>query len=96
MDYIHYDLWGPAQELSLGGNRYFVTFIDDFSRKVWNYALKHKDQVFEKFKEWKSLVENQNSNRVKKLRTDNGLEFCNQQFRSYCPNGGIARHRTVH
>ncbi|KAH9668238.1 hypothetical protein KPL70_021339 [Citrus sinensis] len=95
LDYIHSDLWGPAQELSLGGNRYFVSFIDDFSRKVWTYALKHKDQVFEKFKEWKSLVENQTGKKVKKLRTDNGLEFCNQQFGSYCANEGIMRHRTV-
>ena len=95
LDYIHSYLWGPAQELSLGGNKYFVSFIDDFSRKVWTYALKHKDQVFEKFKEWKNLVENQTGKKAKKLRTDNGLEFCNQQFGSYCANEGIMRHRTV-
>ena len=57
--------------------------------------LKHKDQVFEKFKEWKSLVENQTGRKVKKLRTDNGLEFCNQQFDSYYANEGIARHKIV-
>ena len=34
LDYVHYDLWGPTQELSLGGKRYFVTIINDFSRKV--------------------------------------------------------------
>ena len=72
-----------------------MSFINDISRKVWTYALKHKDRVFEKFKEWKSLVENQTSKKVKKLRTDNGLEFYNQQFGSYCANEGIMRHMTV-
>ncbi|KAH9687012.1 hypothetical protein KPL70_014605 [Citrus sinensis] len=62
---------------------------------VWVYVLKHKDQVFNKFKEWKTLVENQTGKKVKKLRTDNGLEFWNQQFNSYCANEGIARHKTV-
>ena len=42
--------------------------------------------MLEKFKEWKSLVENQTGKKVKKLRTDNGLEFCNQQFGSYYAN----------
>ncbi|KAH9743535.1 hypothetical protein KPL70_003339 [Citrus sinensis] len=38
------DLWGPAQIPSLGGNRYFMTMIDDYSRRVWVYVLKSKDQ----------------------------------------------------
>ncbi|KAH9716149.1 Integrase catalytic domain-containing protein [Citrus sinensis] len=95
LDYIHSDLWGPVQTSSLGGNSYFLSIIDDYSRRVWVYVLKHKDQVFSKFKEWKTLVENQTGKKVKKLRTDNGLEFCNQQFNSYCANEGIARHKTV-
>ncbi|KAH9657534.1 hypothetical protein KPL70_023118 [Citrus sinensis] len=95
LDYIQSDLWGPAQTSSLGGNSYFLSIIDDYSRRVWVYVLKHKDQVFSKFKEWKTFVENQTGKKVKKLRTDNGLEFCNQQFNSYCANEGIARHKTV-
>ncbi|KAH9703748.1 Integrase catalytic domain-containing protein [Citrus sinensis] len=95
LEYIHSDLWGPAQTISLSGNTYFLSLIDDYSRRVWVYVLKHKDQVFGKFREWKSLVENQTGLKVKKLRTDNGLEFCNQEFDSYCAYHGIARHRTV-
>ena len=59
------------------------------------YVLKNKDQVFEKFKELKHLVENQTGQRLKKLRTDNGLEFCNQLSDSLCAAKGITRHRTV-
>ncbi|KAH9763592.1 Integrase catalytic domain-containing protein [Citrus sinensis] len=91
LEYIHSDLWGPAQTISLGG--YFLSLIDDYSRRVWVYVLKHKDQVFGKFREWKSLVENQIRLKVKKLITDNGLEFCNQEFDNYCADHGIARHR---
>lgn len=40
LDYIHSDLWGPSRMVSKGGSRYLLTFIDDFSRKVWVYFLK--------------------------------------------------------
>jgi hypothetical protein len=36
--------------------RYLLTFIDDFSRKIWIYFLKEKNEVFKIFKEWKSLM----------------------------------------
>ncbi|KAH9768873.1 Integrase catalytic domain-containing protein [Citrus sinensis] len=95
LDYIHSDLWGPAQTVSLGGNSYFLSIIDNFSRRVWVYVLKHKDQVFEKFREWKSLVKNQTGRKVEKHMTDNSLEFCNKKFDSYCGHEGIARHKTT-
>ena len=41
--YIHSDMWGPSQVPSLGGNRYFMTMIDDYSRRVWVYVLRSKD-----------------------------------------------------
>ncbi|KAH9752456.1 hypothetical protein KPL71_014688 [Citrus sinensis] len=95
LDYAHSDLWGPAQVPSLSGGRYFVTFIGDFSRKVWLYILKTKDQAFEKFKIWRALVENQFEMKLKALRTDNGLKFCNKEFDKYCQKHGITRHKTV-
>ncbi|GJR32463.1 retrotransposon protein, putative, ty1-copia subclass [Tanacetum coccineum] len=54
-----------------------------------------KQKVFRKFKEWKQLVENQTGRMVKKLRTDNGLEFCNREFEQLCIESGIARHLTI-
>ena len=80
---------------SHGGARYFITFIDDFSRKVWVYVLKHKSEAFEKFKDWLTLIENQTERRVKRLRTDNGLEYCCNDFEQFCIKKGIARHKTV-
>ena len=43
---------------TLSGGEYFVTFIDDHFRKTWIYFLKTKDEVFDRFKEFKALVEN--------------------------------------
>ena len=95
LDYIHSDLWGPSKVPSHGGSRYMMTIIDDFSRKVWVYFLKHKNDTFTTFKKWKTLVETQTGKKVKKLRTDNGLEFCNGDFNEFCSNHGIARHKTI-
>jgi hypothetical protein len=60
---------------------YYVSFfIDEFSKKTWIYLLRKKSNVFEKFKEFKSLVENQTYKNIKVLRTDNGGELCGKYF----------------
>ncbi|KAH9723770.1 hypothetical protein KPL70_007243 [Citrus sinensis] len=51
-------------------------------------ALKSKDEVLEKFKIWKIFVENQTGLKVKTLRTDNGLEYCNKLFEEFCEKNG--------
>ena len=56
----------------LSGYEYYVTFIDDYSRKTWIYFLKTKNEVFRKFKEFKALIENHSKTRIRTLRSDNG------------------------
>jgi hypothetical protein len=58
--------------VSIGGASYYVTFIDDYSRKTWIYFMKTKDEVFSRFQEFKDLVENQTRRKIKVLRSDNG------------------------
>lgn len=95
LEYIHSDLWGsPSNEPTEVGCRYFVTYVDDLSKKVWIRFLSSKDEAFEKFAEWKVLVENQTGKKIKCLRTDNGLEFCNKRFDELCKKSGIKRHKT--
>ncbi|PKU72470.1 Retrovirus-related Pol polyprotein from transposon TNT 1-94 [Dendrobium catenatum] len=84
LDYVHSDLWGPSRTPMMGGNRYFISIINDYSWHVWVYYLKSKDQAFMEFQEWKGLVENQVGRRIKKLRTDNSLEFCSKEFNKFC------------
>eukprot|EP00253_Pinus_taeda_P021493 PITA_21493 len=68
---------------------------DDFSRNTWIYFLKKKSEVFDRFKEFKALVENQTEKKIKVLRTDNGGEFCSKEFEEFCKKCGIARQKTT-
>jgi 5'-3' exoribonuclease 2 len=95
LDYVHADLWGPSRKPSYGGARYMLTIIDDYSRKVWPYFLKNKDDTFAAFKDWKVMIERQTDRKVKVLRTDNGGEFCGAAFNDYCRQEGIVRHHTI-
>jgi len=92
LDYVHADLWGPSRKHSLGGCRYMLTIIDDYSRRVFPYFLKHKYDAFDAFKAWKVMVEKQTERKVKVLRTDNGMEFCSHEFNLFCRKEGIVRH----
>ena len=65
---------------SLGKSVYYVSSIDDFSRNTWIYFLKKKFEVFDRFKEFKALVENQTEKKIKVLRTNNGGEFCSKEL----------------
>ena len=95
LKYVHADLWGSQNVTpSISKKQYFLSIIDDFTRKVWVFFLAVKSEAFEKFCEWKRLVENQVDKKVKCLRTDNGLEFCNKEFDEFCRRHGIERHRT--
>ena len=69
---VYSDVCGPFDVPSLGGNRYFVSFVDDLSRKLWLYLIKAKSEVFNIFKRFKALVEKQSRKCIKILRTDGG------------------------
>ena len=58
LELVHSSVFGLISVPSLGGSLYYVSFIDDFSRKTWIYFLRKKSDVFKRFKEFKALVEN--------------------------------------
>ena len=89
LEVVYSDVCGPIQVESTGGNKYFVTFIDDFSRKLWTYLMKRKSEVFEIFRKFKSLVEKQSGYKIKTLRTDGGGEYVSSEFDAFCTQEGI-------
>jgi transposase InsO family protein len=95
LDLVYSDVCDPIEVESLSGNRYFVTFIDDASRKVWVYVLKTKDQVFQLFKKFHAMVEREKGKSLKCLRTDNGGEYTSNEFEDYCSEYGIRHEKTV-
>ena len=95
LEVIHSDVCGPVNITSYGGARYFVTFIDDYSRKVFVYTMKNKSEVFSKFMLFKKFVENQTENKIKVIRTDNGKEYVNTQFKNLCGSNGIKHEKST-
>ena len=71
LELVYTNLWGPSPVASHGGSRYYITFIDESSRKVWVYFLKNKSDVLETFKKWKAMVKIETGLKVKYLRSDN-------------------------
>ncbi len=95
MEIVHTDVCGPMKTTSHGGARYFLTFIDDFSRKTHVYLLKAKGETFEKFKQYKALVENEIGHKIKVLRSDNGREFVSKKFDAFLAECGIQRQTSA-
>ena len=91
MDIIHVDLCGPTRNQALQGERYFVLFVDDYTRMMWIYFIKYKSETFECFKNLKALVENEKDSKIKCLRTDRGGEFTSKEFNEFCNIHGIKR-----
>ena len=95
LEFVHLDVWGSDQVQYLGGSRYYVTFIDDATRKTWVYCIRQKCNVFATFKDWKSFVENETRKRLKFLGSNNGGEYYNKKFDNYYSYHGIRRERIV-
>lgn len=94
LEIIHSDVVGPFQQKSFSGNRYLLTFVDDYSRKVFAIPIKKKSDVFNEFVNFKNLVENQCSSKIKILRSDNGTEYVNNQFLKFLKQHGIVHQKT--
>ena len=86
---IHSDVCGPFSIASTARHKYFVIFIDDFSRKCWILFMQKKDETFSKFVEFKALVEKETSKKVKALRSNNGGEYVLNEFKNLCVKEGI-------
>ena len=79
---IHADICGPITPISNSNKRYFIHFIDDFSRKTWSFFLAEKSKAFSIFKRFKSIVVKEIGIYLKGLRTDQGSEFTFKEFSS--------------
>ena len=92
---VHSDVCGKMNTQSLSGAEYFLTFIDDKTRYAWIYVLKHKHEVFDRFLEWKAMVEKSTGHKLKVLRTDNGGEYTSEKFENYLKTEGVRHELTV-
>ena len=85
---VHSDVW-TCPIVSINGMKYFVTFIDCYSRMTWVYLMRHKDEVFQCFKNFYAYVKNHFNVQVQVIRTDNGTEYVNKGFGGFLSEQGI-------
>ncbi|UYV80953.1 K02A2.6-like, partial [Cordylochernes scorpioides] len=94
LELVHTDICGPMPVRSIGGSAYFLTFIDDYSRKITLFCLKHKNEVLKHFDSYLARAERETGHKLKVLRSDNGLEYCNHEFKTRLEQLGIKHELT--
>lgn len=95
LEVVHTDVNGPIPVESMSGYKYFMTVIDDYSKKVFLFPLKAKSEVFDRFNEFKIMAENQTGKSLRAIRSDNGTEYVNFKFDNLCKEFGILHQKTV-
>ena len=85
---IHSDIWGPSRVSSLGF-RYFVTFIDEYSRCTSVYLMKDYSELLSIFTSFLNEINNQFSQVIKILRSDNAKEYFSSAFSNVLSSHGI-------
>jgi hypothetical protein len=86
---LHMDLFGPIACISIGGNKYGLVIIDDYSHFTWVVFLQDKGETQEVLKKFSKKAQNEFDAKVKKIRSDNGTELKNTEIEDYMDEEGI-------
>jgi hypothetical protein len=89
LELVHTDVWGPAID-SFGNKKYYVSFIDDFSKFAWIYLIRHKSEVFKFFQEFQHLVERLLNRKILTVQSDWGGEY--ECLNSFLWSVGLTHH----
>nr|AEJ07899.1 Opie3 putative pol protein [Zea mays subsp. mexicana] len=89
LELLHMDLFGPVAYLSIGGSKYGLVIVDDFSRFTWVFFLQDKSETQGTLKRFLRRAQNEFELKVKKIRSDNGSEFKNLQVEEFLEEEGI-------
>jgi transposase InsO family protein len=88
LDLIHCDVWGPSPVISNDNYRYYIIFIDDYSRFSWLYPLALKSDVYKAIEIFMNFVQTQFSTKIKTFQSDGGTEFVNNRVRQLFKSNG--------
>jgi hypothetical protein len=89
LELLHMDLFGPIVYISIGGSKYCLVIMDDYSRFTWVFFLQEKSQTQETLKRFLRRAQNEFGLRIKKIRSDNETEFKNSQIEGFLEEEGI-------
>lgn len=94
LELIHMDVCGPLPARTPAGHRYFLSIIDDFSKKVVVFPMKQKNEALNFFLGFQKRAERFTGEKIIRVRTDNGLEFIHKEFEKFFEEQGIRHERT--
>jgi transposase InsO family protein len=92
LELLHVDLFGPPSHASLGGKKYCLVIIDDYSRYTWVYFFEYKSETQQNVIDIAKEVERQYGKNILVIRSDNGSEFKNYTLNDFISEEGI-RHQ---
>lgn len=95
LELVYIDLCGPVTTDSIKGSKYMMVIVDDYTGMYFVYFLKHKSESLDYFIEFQKKFENRLETKIKSIRTDNGREFINENFRKHLNESGIGHQKTV-
>lgn len=90
---VHIDLWGPAPDISLQGNKYMLTITDQHTKQVWTEYKSDKKNVFTDICSWAAKVELESGFTVGIIHIDRGQEFLNNAMENWCSARGTKLER---
>jgi transposase InsO family protein len=88
LELLHMDLFVPIN-ISIDGSKYCLVIVDDYSHFTWVFFLQEKSQTQETLKRFLRWAQNEFGLRIKKIRSDNGMEFKNSQIEGFLEEEGI-------
>jgi transposase InsO family protein len=89
LEMLHMDLFGPITYISIGGNKYGLIIVDDYSYFTWVFFLQDKSETQDVLKKFLRRAQNEFDAMVKKIRSDNGTKFKNTQVEDFLDEEGI-------
>jgi len=93
IELIYMDVWGPSHDLGINGSKYYVIFINHYTKYIWLYPMTHKSNVQTIFPQLHNLMENRFNTKIKSLYSDNGGEFIS--LKTYLYVHGISHYTTA-
>lgn len=87
-DIMHSDLW-TSPILSTAGHKYYILFLDDYSKFLWTFPITKKSQAYSIFSSLSALIKTQFEKNIKCFQCDNGREFDNEPFKIFCDKNGL-------
>jgi transposase InsO family protein len=89
LELLHMDLMGPTRTASLGGRKYILVVVNDFSRYTWDIPLKEKYDAFDAAQHLFKKIQIEQNCQIMRIRSDHGREFENVKFEEFCLSYGI-------